>query len=388
MWPYLCSYATQMKPSILISIDDLLKTDPRIIIPKLLDSIPCEHCPESCQVSDQGSPTANDVDYQGDNDFDSHENLEDTIFGDVSPAKFFFPSSHKSHGIIRREASSSPSCFSPIPSDGGYEADEDFDPCDDLTDDIFGDVSPSRYFLPSPSRLEGMEDKYGLKLPACVDIHTYSSSSSESTSGSEDDEMEAEVCAPADQVSSCSSSDDESESRRQADENVNDSLKETALALRSILMDLEVIETYGRLGGDEFGDVLVEVHTKSHPSGPTLVAYKDAYGQITVPLIMGCNQHAAAILRKTVEENGIDSMNPSQLSCPSSWLTNNELDMFISSSEFENDPDFESCEEKELINLVEESYSRGHKRGRHELDNDEESMKRPLSSRHKIQRID
>ena len=142
-----------------------------------------------------------------------------------------------------------------------------------------------------------------------------------------------------------------------------DALRESATAISKLLIDLEVIaETYEPVEGDDFGDNIVSVRPKALPDAPTLVAFRDRCDQITVPLEMACNQYAAGIIRGMAEA---DNLVAKQLDQPTSLVSQVSLlpagDVFTSSSDVDNDSDFESCDEEELKVLT---SHRGRKRGR------------------------
>ena len=136
------------------SIDDLLETDPRIIIRKLLQSLPDENDELAQSVNNpatQTSDKADDTGCHGDSDFDSKDELIAEIFGDESPTPYFVPSSEHTSVSVGAVQVPSPSsfCSSPVSIDDGYDGGDDFDETDDIADSIFGTNTPTRYFFPA-----------------------------------------------------------------------------------------------------------------------------------------------------------------------------------------------------------------------------------------------
>ena len=185
-----------------------------------------------------------------------------------------------------------------------------------------------------------------------------------------------------------SSADEEDSSESETDDDSVDALKATAIAISKVLMDLEVIETHERLEGDDFSDFLVEVRPSALPEAPTLVAYRVGCDQFTIPLEMAVNQFAAGIIREMAEaENLVLTPSGRTPSSISQVGLSPDGKVFASSSEVENDSDFESCDEEELMALV--ATPRGRKRGRDDDtgfedddDGSEDAMRTPSNSRH------
>ena len=412
------------------SIDDLLETDPRIIIRKLLRALPDETDAPALAVSSPSILKADEIDYNGDSDVNSKDELIDAIFGDETPTPYFVPcSGNRPSDVINavQTPTSTPSSSgsSQISIDGGYDGDDDFDAIDELADSIFGSVTPTRYFFPAPQEGNNTADKetdvmssprpFSLPDMTCRS-RNLSSSSSESeseqkarkfastTNGdddlgviplhfepisdhSNDDEIVDEAESLMSDYPSRSSIDKEESGESETDTVSVDTLKETAIALSKVMSDLEVIEIHNSVNVEnEFSVSLMEVRPWALPTAPTLFAYKGC-DQITVPLEMECNQYAARIIREMAEAGNLVPIPSEQ---PASSLNKVGLlldgDAFTSSSEAGNDSEFQSCDEDELMALI--TPSRGRKRGRDDdtdfegIDNDtEDAMRTPSNSR-------
>ena len=327
----------------------------------------------------QTSDEADDAGCHGDSAFDSKDELIAEIFGDESPTPYFVPSSeHSSVAVGAVQV--------PVSIDDGYDGGDDFDATDDLADSIFGSDTPTRYFFPLAQQddIARTNDVTSSPQPfALPDIscryRNLPSSSSESeaeqrpkssatasrddetlplyqnSGDSQNEEIVDDDSAISGVLSRTSSDKDESET----EEVSVDALRETATAISKVLIDLEVIETQEPVEDGDFGDFLVSVRPKALPDAPTLVAFRDSCDQITVPLEMACNQYAAGIIREMAEAENLvakQSGQPTSLIGQLGLLPNG--DVFTSSSDVDNDSDFESCDDEELTSL------RGRKRGR------------------------
>ena len=378
------------------SIDDLLETDPRIIIRKLLQSLADENDTSAKPANIPATQTSDktyDTDCRGESDFDLKDELVAEIFGDDSPTPYnATPISDNPSVAVGAVQVPSPSsfCSSQVSIDDGYDGEDDFDATDDLADSIFGTDTPTRYFFPLAQQddiaktddMTSSPQPFALPDISCRSRNLPSSSSdSEQEGGSnkfasttenygtsllyekrqcymKNEENVDDDSAISDVLSRTSSDKNEFET----EEVSVDTLRESATAISKLLIDLEVIETYEPVEGDDFGDFIVSVRPKALPDAPTLVAFRDRCDQITVPLEMACNKYAADIIRGMAEA---DNLVAKQLDQPTSLVSQVSLlpagDVFTSSSDVDDDSDFESCDEEELKVLT---SHRGRKRGR------------------------
>ena len=417
-------------PNLQASIDDeFLETDPRIIIRKLLRALPDETDAPALAVSSPSILKADEINYNGDSDVDSKDELIDAIFGDETPTPYFVPcSGNRQSDVINavQTPTSTPSSSgsSQFSIDDGYDGDDDFDAIDDIADSVFGSVTPTRYFFPAHqdenNSETGNKRDISLRPFALPDISCgsgilpLSSSESESeqkprkfastTNGDDDlgviplhfepisdhsydDETVDDAESLMSDDSSRSSIDNEESGESETDTVSVDTLKEMAIAISKVMSDLEVIEIHKSVNVEnEFSVCLMEVRPWALPGAPTLFAYKGC-DQITVPLEMVCNQYAAGIIREMAEAGNLVSI-PSEQTAPSLNKVGLLLDedAFNSSSEVGIDSEFESCDEEELMALI--TPSRARKRGRDDVtdfennDNDtEDAMRTPSNSR-------
>ena len=378
------------------SIDDLLETDPRIIIRKLLQALPDENDALAQSVNSPAIESfpdkADDTDYNGDSDFDSTDELIFEIFGDETPTPYFIPRSENAKGAAGPVQTPTPSSFysSPVSIDDGYDGDDDFDAIDDLADSIFGDVTPTKYFFPALQEENNTRaDNPANMVSTPQGIEDVTPSLSESVSDDSDNDKISDADLKISDGLSRSSSDEEDSGESDADEDSVDPLREMANAISNILVDLEVLETYERVEGEDFCEFLVEVRPTALKDAPTLVAYRGGCDQITVPLEMAVNQFAASIIREMAEAKDLVAKPSGQIVSSIDHVgLLHDGDVFASSSEVENDSDFESCDEEELIALIPTTSRR--KRGRDDNidfedddnDDDDDAMRTPSNSRH------